>query len=425
MNVDDLVQYFASNFWTLIVPVLVTAGILVLSYFSLKFELFKSKRSEELKIVIMVLLRGPVPVAVIGTSIIVIGTFRPSMYPSFFSGNLLIFLVQLLILVSSINAARKIGHIVISKLFKDGRISRRMFLIGLYSLGLVILFYVLLTSPLSLSFQQGALPVVSFITGLVITYLVAYIVNLIIARYQNTLQETRSPLNTTITFGRRVLIGVVILIGVAGTAFASFPEASGAVASLFVAAGFTSIVIGLAAQSSLSNLIAGGVISTSQPFRIGDGISYNNEYCTVEDIRLIFSILRTWDNRRLMVPNSLFLSSVIINYTAEDQSKISTIFIQITLESDVEKAMDIMKDVISKHPSFYPAEGLPAALIMGFTESGMQLRALGRARNQSDNWNLEKESLLEIKKEFDRNNIKIAVPRRDVMLTREGNKKDV
>lgn len=416
MTLADLLIYLSSHFWTLIFPLLVSAVILLALYFSVKFMLEKSRRSADTRTVVLVILRAPLPVALIGTTLIVIGHFNPSMYPSYFTEDMLIFIVQLLFLLTAINAAREVSHIVLTRLFRDGKISRRMLLIGLYSLGLVILFYIILTSPVSLSFQQGALPAVSFLTGIIITYLIAYIVNLIIARYQVTLQETRPPLNTTITFGRRVLIGVIILIGVAGTAFASFPEASGAVASLFVAAGFTSIVIGLAAQSSLSNLIAGGVISTSQPFRIGDSISYNNEFCTVEDIRLIFSILRTWDNRRLMVPNSLFLTSVILNYTAEDETKLTSIYVQITLESDVDRAMSIIKRVIRKNPNFYPAEGYPSVIIMGFTEFGVQLRALGRAKNQSDNWSLEKECLLDIKKEFDRNGIKIAVPQREVII---------
>lgn len=422
MDLSDISRYLANNIWTVLVPLLLASIILIVIYLMVRFLFKKRKMNNDLRIFLMAIIRGPLAVIVIGSALIIIGHFHPSLYPGYFSEDMLIFLIQLLLLLTSINAARKVSHIILSRVFVDGKISRRMLLVGLYSLGLVILFYILFTSPLRLSFQQGAMPSISFITGLIITYLIAYIINLLITRYQLTLRETSSPLNTTITFGRRVLVGVIILIGVAATTFTSFPDALGAITSLFVAAGFTSIVVGLAAQSSLSNLIAGGVLSTSQPFRIGDSIFYNNEFCTVEDIKLIFSTLRTWDNRRLMVPNSLFLNSVIINYTVEDQSKITAIFVQITLESDVEKAMDIMKKTIARHPAFYPKEGFPSVLIMGFNEFGVQLRALGYARNQSDNWTLEKESYLEIKKEFDRNGIKLAVPRREVVFGNEHRK---
>lgn len=417
MSFPNILQYLVDNFWSLTVPIIIAVGIFVVVYFSVRVALNKSRRADELKTVVLAIFRGPVPVIIIGYALVLIGHFHPALYPAFLSESMLIFLVELFLLLTSINATRKISHILLTRFFKNGKVSRRFLLIGVYSLGLVILFYIILTSPISLSFQQGVLPAVSFITGVVVTYIVAYIINLVISRYQSTIQERQPQLNTTITFGRRVVMGIIILIGVGATAFASFPGASGAVASLFVAAGFTSIVIGLAAQSSLANLIAGGVISTSQPFRIGDAIIYDNEYCYVEDIRLMFSILRTWDNRRLMVPNSLFLTSVVKNYTAVDTTKLAIIYVQITLESDIDKAMEIMKDVIRQHPNFYPADGFPSVQIMQFTEYGVELRALGRARDQGSNWNLEKECLYFIKKEFDRNGIKIAVPRRELVFS--------
>ncbi len=420
MDISSIPQYLLNNFWSLTIPLLIAIAIFVAIYFSVKFTLKKSRREEEFVQVVLTLFRGPVPVIIIGYTLVLIGQFHPEVYPPNLSESMLIFIVELILLLTSINATRRISSIVLKKFFSNGRVSRRFLLVGVYSLGLVILFYIILTSPISVAFQQGALPAISFITGVVVTYLIAYIINMIISRYQATIQQKQPQLNTTITFGRRVIMGVVLLIGVGATAFASFPGASGAIASLFVAAGFTSIVIGLAAQSSLSNLIAGGVISTSQPFRIGDAIIYDNEYCYVEDIRLMFCILKTWDNRRLMVPNSLFLSSVVKNYTAVDPSKTAIVYVQITLESDLDKAMDIMKTAIKNHPNYYPADGLPSVQIMGFTEYGVQLRALGRARDQGSNWNLEKEVLYTIKKEFDNQGIKIAVPRREVILSDPG-----
>lgn len=417
MDISSIWQYLSNNFWSLTIPIIIAVALFAVIYFAVKFTLKKSQREKEFVQVIMALFRGPIPVIIIGYTLVLIARFHPSVYPPNLSEPMVIFIVELLLLLTSINATRKISGIILKKFFSNGKVSKRFLLVGVYSLGLIFLFYIILTSPISLSFQQGALPAISFITGVVVTYLIAYIINLIISRYQVTIQQKQPQLNTTITFGRRVIMGVVILIGVGATAFASFPGASGAVASLFVAAGFTSIVIGLAAQSSLSNLIAGGVISTSQPFRIGDAIIYDNEYCYVEDIRLMFCILKTWDNRRLMVPNQMFLNSVVKNYTAVDATKTAIIYVQITLESDLDLAMDIMKKAIRDHPNYYHAEGFPSVQIMEFTEYGVQLRALGRTRDQGSNWNLEKEVLYTIKKEFDKNGVKIAVPRREVIIS--------
>ncbi len=416
MDLTVILDLVRKYFFILVLPILISIGTLVGVYFSVRIALSKSNRAIEFKKSIMIIIRGPVSVALIGTALIIIEKEQPKLFLPYLQPGYVTFIVELVFLLASINAARKISTLLVKELLKLGDAGRRFLLLGIYSIGLVALFYIIFTSPVNTSLTQNAFQIVGFITGIVITYLVVYLINLILIRYQSAVKDNKPQLHTTIAFGRRVIVGAIGLLGVAAAGFAAFPQASGAIASLFVAAGFTSIVIGLAAQSSLSNLIAGGVISFAQPFQINDAIIFDNNYCFVEDIRLVFTVLRTWDGRRLMVPNNQFLSTTIVNYNAVDTTKLAVIYIQITLESDVEKAMDIMKDVIAGHPLFFPAEGLPSVLIMEYNEFGIQLRALGRAKDQNDNWYLEKESLLNIKKEFERNGIKIAVPRRDVFL---------
>ncbi len=83
---------------------------------------------------------------------------------------------------------------------------------------------------------------------------------------------------TTFTIMRRLAVLCAIIIGVMATTFTAFPESLGIITSVFVAAGFASIVVGLAAQSSLSNIISGVINSVSQPFRIGDAVMFRNEF---------------------------------------------------------------------------------------------------------------------------------------------------
>lgn len=415
-------KYFIS----MVIPIAIAAGIALAIYISVRISLSKSTRAEEFKKSILTVVKGPVPVAIIGFTLILVGQTHPTIFPPPLNENYVIFIVELLVLLTAINASRKMGTILVKETLKLGDTGKRFLLIGIYSMGMIVLFYIIFTSPISPPLEASSFQIVAFITGVVATYIIVYIVNLIVIRYQRAIHEDKPQLNTTITFGRRVIIGVIGALGVAASGFSAFPHASGAIASVFVAAGFTSIVIGLAAQSSLSNLIAGGVISFSQPFQINDAIIFDGQYCFVEDIKLVFTVLRTWDGRRMMVPNNQFLNTTIVNYNAVDTTKLAVIYIEITLESDVEKAMEIMKKVIGSHPLFYPADGFPSALVMQYDEYGVQIRALGRARNQNDNWILEKEALLLIKKEFDKNGIKIAVPRREIVYyDRDGALKDL
>ena len=207
----------------------------------------------------------------------------------------------------------------------------------------------------------------------------------------------------------------------------AFPSVGAAIASVFLAAGFASIVIGLAAQTSLSNLIAGMVISTSQPFKIGDALSYANEWAWVEDIKLTFTVLRTWDNRRLVVPNQMFLNSTMINYDSVDSSKLCIVYVTITFESDLDKAIAILKDAAKKHPDFLPSGNLPVVHVMDLGDAngaspdanaspGISLRLLSRAKDQPTNFQMSKDILYTVKKAFDEGGIELAYPRRQIVV---------
>jgi len=261
--------------------------------------------------------------------------------------------------------------------------------------------------------------VATFISGLAITFAIVYLVNSVLARYFGRLAERNARLLTTFAFLRRLVISVIALIGVMSATFTAFPEAQGAIASIFVAAGFASIVIGLAAQSSLSNIIAGVVASISQPFRIGDAIRFREDFCFVEDMKLMHTVLRTWDNRRLVVPNSTLQNEVIINYSVEDPTMLVPIYVQVSYESDLEKAMRLMVEAARRHPDCLPTNGIPSAVVMEFQDSGILLRLLSRAKDQPTAWRMARDLHLEIKKEFDRHGVEIPYPRRYLVAGKE------
>ncbi|MDD4161029.1 MAG: mechanosensitive ion channel family protein [Methanothrix sp.] len=224
---------------------------------------------------------------------------------------------------------------------------------------------------------------------------------------------------TTLTIMRRLIVLAAILIGVMATTFTAFPESLGIITSIFVAAGFASIVVGLAAQSSLSNVISGIINSVSQPFRIGDAVTFRDEFCYIEDMRLIHTIMRTWDNRRLVVPNSILQNEVIINYSMNDPSVLVPVPVQVSYESDISKAMQIMTDAARSHPDCIPSRDLPNTVVMELQDSGILLRLLSMAKDQSTAFGMTRDLLLEIKKDFDEQGIEIPYPKRQLVFGRE------
>jgi small-conductance mechanosensitive channel len=260
---------------------------------------------------------------------------------------------------------------------------------------------------------------VNFIIGLAVTFIIVYFINSVLDKYFGKITRRDPKLLTTFTFLRRLIVSVIALIGVMSATFTAFPGAQGAIASVFVAAGFASIVIGLAAQSSLSNIISGVVTSISQPFRIGDAIMFRKDFCFVEDMKLMHTVLRTWDNRRLVVPNAILQNEVIINYSVEDPTMLVPVYVQVSYESDLEKAMQVMVEVARRHPDCIPTEKLPNAVVMEFQDSGILLRLLSKAKDQPTAWRMARDLLLEIKKEFDRQGIEIPYPRRYLVAGKE------
>ncbi|RLI06069.1 hypothetical protein DRO26_00305 [Candidatus Bathyarchaeota archaeon] len=261
--------------------------------------------------------------------------------------------------------------------------------------------------------------VLLLVLGLAVTFTISYLLNVFLERYILEFIEKQPKLTTTYRFVKRLVLATVIFVGVTATVFTAFPETTGVVASIFIAAGFVSIVVGLAAQSSLSNIISGVIVSISQPVRIGDAVMFRNDFCFVEDVRLMHTVLRTWDNRRLIVPNSILQNEVITNYTMEDPTMLVPVFVQVSYESDLEKAMKIMVEVAKKHPDCMPIGNLPNVVVMEFADSGITLRLLSRAKDQPTAFMMARDLLLQIKKEFDKNGIEIPYPRRYLVVDKQ------
>jgi small conductance mechanosensitive channel len=324
-------------------------------------------------------------------------------------------LIELVILATSVRAASEFIRRLTSSV-SEIKQAERFLTYGIYVLGLIVLLDIVLSSPLIPTVTLAVWSVLNFVTGIVITYLAAYITDVVLKRYSLRIAEKGSRLQTTVTFVRRLILVGIALFGVSAATFASFPATGNFIASLFIAAGFGSIVIGLAAQSSLSNLVAGMLVSIAQPFKIGDAVVFKNEFCSVEDIRLFITVLKTWDNRRLMVPNQLFLSEVVTNYTAEDPTVLAPVLVQITYESNLDKAMEIMKGLAKNHKDCMPIGDLPNVVVMDYTESGISLRLLSRAKDQSTVFSMQRDLLYQIRKSFQADGIEFAYPRRQIIV---------
>jgi len=151
---------------------------------------------------------------------------------------------------------------------------------------------------------------------------------------------------------------------VAAVAYAhSVPALSSLGTASLTSISVITIVVGLAAQNTLGNLVAGISLLLYRPFKLGDRLQVmaptGVETGIVESLTLGYTLLRTDDNRRVVVPNSLMASQTAINLTGDDPHILCSVPFSISYGSDIDKARGILLALAGQHPKVQKAAGCP------------------------------------------------------------------
>lgn len=134
---------------------------------------------------------------------------------------------------------------------------------------------------------------------------------------------------------RRLVQAAVLIVGTAMALF-QFPFFHTLSGAVFASAAIISGVVGIAARAPLANLVSGVMIAFSQPVRLGDYISVDDVFGTVEEIRFTYTYIRTPDNRRVVIPNEAFASQVVHNYSMGSPGSMVSVDFVIPLGADIE-----------------------------------------------------------------------------------------
>ena len=147
-------------------------------------------------------------------------------------------------------------------------------------------------------------------------------------------------------------------------AYAHFiPSLAGLGSASLTSISVITVIVGLAAQNTLGNLVAGISLLLYRPFKLGDRLQIiaptGLETGIVENLTLGYTLLKTDDNRRVVVPNSVMASQTAINLTTNDPRIVCSVPISISYEADVDKARAILVDLGAKHPKATQVCGCP------------------------------------------------------------------
>jgi small conductance mechanosensitive channel len=150
------------------------------------------------------------------------------------------------------------------------------------------------------------------------------------------------------------LIPIIIYILVAILYISFIPALHNFGLAIFASAGVVSVIIGLAAQDTLGNIIAGFSLIVYRPFEVGDSIQIETplgrESGVIEKLRLGYTLIRTNDSRRIVVPNSIMANTVTINLTKEDGRVMAVSLFEIKCSKDIDRAKNIIIGLAKADP---------------------------------------------------------------------------
>lgn len=183
--------------------------------------------------------------------------------------------------------------------------------------------------------------------------------------------------------------------------------------SLITAIGTAGVAIGLALKDSLSNFASGVIILFNAPFQDGDFVEIGGQSGVVQEIGLMTTKLKTFDNRHIIIPNNTVTTSNVVNYSREKTRRLDMDF-TISYDDNAEKAIELIRGVIASKGELVlkdPAE--PFVMVTGYQDSAVKItvRVWCKAENY---WDLNFAFLKEVRAAFDANGIHIPYNQLDV-----------
>ena len=223
---------------------------------------------------------------------------------------------------------------------------------------------------------------------------------------------------TRYKFVGHAAVALIYTVGLS-TAISQVESLRSLASSMMAGAGILAVAIGFASQNALSNIISGIFLVVFKPFRIGDRLRVQDKhYGEVEDITLRHTVLRDPENRRIVIPNSVMNSEVIVNSNYNDNPMRRFVEMSVAYDADLDKARAIMQEEAVKHPNYLDRRSPEDAgdvnpiivRVALLTDSAVILRAEVWTRDNSGAREMEYDLLESIKKRFDAEGIEIPHP---------------
>ena len=259
--------------------------------------------------------------------------------------------------------------------------------------------------------------VVFAISVFLVAFIITRIQRYLVGRFFKAAARKLNVDHTRYNFFKNAIDFVIFLVALI-IIFREIPALRVYGTTLGAGAGVLAAIVGFASQSAFSNIISGVFLVIFKPFSVGDRIKVGQLYSgDVEDITLRHTVIKDFENKRVVIPNTVISSETIINSTLTDEKVCVFIEVSIAFESSVDKALMIMQEEAVNHPlcidnrsveEIQDNKAVVATRVIGFSDLGVQLRADAWARDAAEGFELKCAVYKSYKERFDKEGIALA-----------------
>ncbi len=184
-------------------------------------------------------------------------------------------------------------------------------------------------------------------------------------------------------------------------------------ASFIAVIGAAGLAVGLALQGSLSNFASGVLMLIFKPFKLGDFIDGGGVSGTVEEIGIFTTVLKSPDNKKIIVPNTPMMSGNIVNYSANDSRRVD-IIASVAYSEDLDKVRKVLGEILSNDERILK-DPAPTIGVLELADSSINFAVRPWVKT-ADYWSVFFDIQERIKKAFDAQGITIPFPQQDVHI---------
>lgn len=190
---------------------------------------------------------------------------------------------------------------------------------------------------------------------------------------------------TQLSVVRRLLV-VLIAVFAIGAVLFTFPAVRAVGTSVLASAGIVSIIAGLAAQSTLGNLIAGIQLAFSDAVRVGDVVVVEGEWGRIGEITLSYVVVNIWDERRLVLPCTYFTNQPFESWTRRSDKVLGTVFMDLDWRVPLDEVRAKFDEILEATPLW---DRRASSVVVTDAQGGwITVRFVVSAANSGDQWSL-------------------------------------